>query len=158
MSLVRIYSSTKWTSICQMTWLAVNILIHFILLLPYIKLLTKQQEFWSSDWQLTNSVTQLVKTWRFIPSVSLPHSQNFTTEPYPNPFKIQFTPWHHISRRSILILASYLYLDLLGSLLHWSFQPKMLYWYLISTVHAKYPASLNLLDSITLIISGEEYM
>jgi hypothetical protein len=70
---------------------------------------------------------------------------------------IQSIPLHPISLRSILILSSYLHLELPSNLFPSGFPTKSLYPFLFSPIHATCPAHLSLLDSIILMTLGEEY-
>ena len=66
-------------------------------------------------------------------------------------------PSHPTSWRSILILSSYLCLDLPSGLLPWGFPTKILYTPLPLSIHATCPSHLFLLDLITWTILDEEY-
>jgi hypothetical protein len=69
---------------------------------------------------------------------------------------IQSTSSHVIYLRFILILPSHLLLDHSTGLFPSGYPNKILYAF-IYTIRATYPAQLNLLDLISLIISGEKY-
>jgi hypothetical protein len=73
---------------------------------------------------------------------SLPHSQELSTCPYPEPD--QSSPQHPnpISTRYILILFIHPRLDLPGSLFHSGFRTNNLYPVLYSTIRATCPANL----------------
>jgi len=70
---------------------------------------------------------------------------------------IQSIPPHPTSWRSILILFSYICLDLPSDLFPSGFPTKTLYPPLHSPIHATCPAHLILLDFITRTIFGEQY-
>jgi hypothetical protein len=79
------------------------------------------------------------------PEGSLPRSQDPATGPYPEPDE------------SILILCTDLSLGVPSVLLSFGFPTKILYTFLISSMHANCHAHLILLDLITQIMSGEAY-
>jgi hypothetical protein len=70
---------------------------------------------------------------------------------------IQFTLSHTISSRSILILPTYLLLDLPSVLLPSMFYTNNLYTFLLSPIRATCTAQLILSDLIIIIIIGEGY-
>ena len=87
---------------------------------------------------------------------SLPHSQEHTTCPYPEPD--QSSPClHPTSRRSILILPSHLRLGFPSCLFHSGFLAKTVYAPLFSPISVTCLAHLVLLDSITRIVFAEQY-
>jgi len=86
---------------------------------------------------------------------SLPHSQQPTTCPYPQPDQSSPCPLHSTSWRSILILSSHLCLGLPSGLFPSGFPTKTLYAPLLSPICATCPTHLILLDLITQIIFGE---
>jgi hypothetical protein len=88
------------------------------------------------------------------PEGSLLHSQTFTTSAR----SIQSVPPHLISWRSILLLPSHLRLDLPNGPSVSDHANKTLYASLLSPTRATCPVRLILLDMITRIICGEEYM
>jgi hypothetical protein len=86
------------------------------------------------------------------PEGSLPHSQELSTCPCPEPG--QSSPRHPIlSPRSILIIFTHLHLVLSSGL----FPTNNLYAFLFYLFHSKCPAHL-IIDLIILIILGEEYI
>jgi hypothetical protein len=89
------------------------------------------------------------------PEGSLPHSQELSTCPYPEPD--QSTPQHSIlSLRSILILSTHLHLGFPGGLFPSVFPTNNLYAFLSFPIRATCPAHL-ILYLIILIVLGEEY-
>ena len=91
------------------------------------------------------------------PEGSLPHSQQSTTCPYPEPYQRSpcppTNPW-----RSILILSSHLSSAIPPSSLFSSGIPtKTPYAAVVFAVCSKWPVHLILIDLITQIIFGEEY-
>jgi hypothetical protein len=90
------------------------------------------------------------------PEDSLPCSQKLfasrcpelnESSPYPYPS----------SRRSILVLSSFIYLGLSSGLVRSDFPSKPLYAFLFYPIRSICPAHFILLDLITLIIFGEGY-
>jgi hypothetical protein len=73
------------------------------------------------------------------PECSLPHSQELSTCPYPEPD-------HPTSTRSILIISTHLRLGLPSGLLPSGFPPNNLYVFLLSRIRATWPANLILLN------------
>ena len=91
------------------------------------------------------------------PEESLPLLQKPSTCPYPEPDQSSPCP-HPISRRFILILSSHLHLSLPSGLFLSGIPTKSLYAPLQSSKRATCPACLFLLDLVTRIIFGEEYI
>jgi hypothetical protein len=78
----------------------------------------------------------------------LPHFQEPATCPYPEPHQSSPCP-HSSSRRSILILSSYLRLGLPSGFFSSGFCTKPLYLSFLPLIHATCRACLSLLDLIT---------
>lgn len=76
-------------------------------------------------------------------------------EPYPE--SIQPITSQPVSLMSILILSSHQHLDLAGGIYLSGFLAKLLYEFLSIATHATCPAHPIVLDSMTIIITGEEY-
>jgi len=90
--------------------------------------------------------------------VSLPHSQQPATCPYPAPDKsTPCPPPQPTSWRSIFILSSHLLLGLQSGLFSSGFPTETLYATLFPPIRTTCPAHLILLDLITRIIFGKEY-
>jgi hypothetical protein len=87
---------------------------------------------------------------------SLPHWQEPTTCPYPQPDRSSLCP-HPTSLNSILILSSHICLGLPSGLLRSDFFTKTLYAPVLAPIRTTCPAHLNLLDLITRMSFGEEY-
>ena len=90
------------------------------------------------------------------PEGLIPHSQVPVTCPCPEPDHSSPCP-HPISLSYILILSSYLCLDLRSGLFPSAFSTKTFYTALPSSIRATCPTHLIILDFITRIIFGEKY-
>jgi hypothetical protein len=88
---------------------------------------------------------------------SLPHSQQPSTFPYPEPDRSSPCHTHPTSRRSILILSSLLPLGLPGGVLFSGFVIETLYKPLLFRLCATCPAHLSVLDHLNDMISDDEY-
>ena len=91
------------------------------------------------------------------PGGSMPHSQEFSNNPYPEPNQPNYPAMIPISSRSILILSSHLRLGLPKGLFPVVLPVKILKVLVPSFILATCPAHLNLLDFITLTLLGERY-
>ena len=91
------------------------------------------------------------------PGVSMPHSQELSNNPYPEPNQPNNPHWYLFSWRYILILSSHLRLCVPKGLFPVCLPVKILKELLPTSILATYPAHLCLLDLITLTILGERY-
>ena len=84
------------------------------------------------------------------PAGSMPNSQGFSSNAYPDPNQTQFLVLIPISLRSILVMSSHLRLGLPKGIFPIGLPVKILKAVLPSSILATWPAHLNLLDLITL--------
>jgi len=92
-----------------------------------------------------------------------PEGSLLCSEDTPPHWSLSWTRWIHpthshlVSLGSILILSAQLHLSLLSYIFPLGFVTKSLYTFLTSSMHAIYPANLNPLDLVTIIVFCEAY-